>query len=132
MLSVLKPKGLGMASRRRWPSRWWWWVPFIGANLYLLALYPFFWGGYTRLPSLVSWMLVAPIGLFLEFVAGPAMDTLGPETFGPLTTYAIGLALWELMAVVLGLACYCAVLLVHAIVPGGPDSGDRERAQPGQ
>ena len=125
-----------MASRHRWPSRWWFWGPVIGANLYQLAL--------SVLPQILyrarapEWVilfafrvLVAPVNLFGKFVAGPVMEVLGQETFGPLTDFAIGLALWEILAAVLGLVCYGAVLLVYAIVPRGPDSGDRERGQLG-
>ena len=134
MVSVRNLKGLAMASRHRWPSRWWFWGPVIGANLYLLALYllpPFpFWGRPSvPLPLFVYRVLIGPVDLFSEFVGRPVMDALGPEVFeDPLTTYAIGMALWELVAVVLGLACYGAVLLVCAIVPDGPDSGGRERS----
>ncbi len=120
-----------MAGRHRWPSRWWFWGHVIGANLYVLTLYLFFWAG-VQLPSLVSRLLMGPCDLFFEFVGTPVLEALGPETFGPLTEFAIGLALWELVAVALGLACYGAMLLVYAIVPGGPDSGDREGGQLGR
>ena len=126
-----------MASRHKWPHRWWFWGPVIGANLYLLALYlyalVFLSGRSAWLPSLVYWVLEAPAVLIWEFVGGPVTDALGPEMFeDPLTDFAIGLVLWELSAAVLGLVCYYAVLLVYAIVPDGPDSGDRERRQSGQ
>ncbi len=119
-----------MGSRHRWPSRWWWWVPFIGANVYLpgLLLFPGDWDFWHDVPPLVR----APLVLFGEFVARPVIRALGPETLGPLTGFAIFLALWELVAVVLGLVCYGAVLLLYAIVPDGPDSGERERGQTGR
>ncbi len=121
-----------MASRNRWPSRWWFWGPVIGANLDLLAVYPFFWGR-AGPPSLVSWMLVLPFWLYVKFVGVHITDALGLEAYTePVTTYAVVLALWELLAVVLGLACYGVVLLLYAIVPGRPDSGDRERGQLGR
>ena len=104
-------------------------------NLYVLTPYLLFWGG-VQLPSLVARLLMGPWDLFFESVATTVLEALGttpavegPGTSDPLTAFAIWLALCEVLAAVLGLACYCAVLLVHAIAPDEPDSGDREHGQ---
>ncbi len=111
----------------RWPSKWWFWGLLIGSNAYLLLL--MFVPAVIRraglsLPSGVWSVLLAPARLFSEFVGEPVMEALELEALeAPLLSLGVGLALWELAAVVLALVCYGAAALVYAIVPGESGKG---------
>ena len=113
-----------MAPNKKWPSRWWFWSPVVGVNLYVLTLYLFFRLPFGKLNLPIWRVLGVPAWVFSELVGKPVMEALGPEVLeDPVTVWAIGLTLWQLAAVVLGLLCYGAVLLVYAIVPGEGGEG---------
>jgi len=118
-----------MARANNSPSRWWFWGPVVGANLYLLAL-PLLGRILLRarglgLVFLVLRVLVVVFDLFMVFVRRALTHALGPPVrYEPLTGFAI-LVLWELAAVVLGMVCYGAALGFYALVSGERGQGEQ-------
>ncbi len=123
-----------MARASKWPSKWWFWgVPAL-ANLYLLLTLaiPFAMAPLSARLRTYMWdvydTLVLPAQLFGERVVEPVLEAWHME-YNIALTITVGLGLWELAAVVVGVAVYGGALLVHAIVgePGregeGPSHG---------
>lgn len=114
----------------RWPSRWWFWAFPAVANLYVLLLVvPWIVADEVRLPLLrrVTEFVAGPAVLFLVAIVKPVLGNwAGPWGLPDAPDLLVGLGLWELAAVLMGLGAYGGALLVHAIVgePGREGEGN--------
>lgn len=117
-----------MARTHEWPSKWWFWAFPAVANLYV-ALLVVLWivSDEVRLPllRLVTEFVAGPAVLFLVAIVKPVLGIRGLPSDSDLL---IGLGLWELAAVVVGMAVYGGALLVYAIVgePGREGEGNSD------
>ena len=107
-------------------SKWWFWAFPALANAYVLLLTVLGLAGPSALPREVE-VITVPMQLFIGKVAEPMLGklVLGHDQIVLWLLSALGI--WELAAVLLGLACYGAALLVHIIVP---DDGQHQGSRP--
>ncbi len=118
-----------MAREKRWPSRWWFWGPFLALNLYLfiglfdpLSLYAS--GGPAR--EAILNFLYLPLRFVGDSFVDPIAEALDLYE-GNLAVYVGVLAAsYELAAAVVGLVVYGAAALVYLIIPG-ENGGEGER-----
>ncbi len=115
-----------MARGKKWPSKWWFWGPFLAVNLYLfiglfapLSLCAS--GGPARRAILN--FLYLPLRLVGDSFVDPIAEAL--DLFEENLAVYVGVlaASYELAAVVLGLMCYGLVALVYAILSGEGGEG---------
>ncbi len=121
-----------MAREKRWPSRWWFWIVPILANVYLALFFAALWalecgvfrgGVFTgRLRTflhLAARVSILPAKLFVDGLFGPLMEVLNVDarSLGEPAALVLISGLWELCAVAAGLLVYGAAALVCVIVP---------------
>ncbi len=118
-----------MGSGDRWPSRWWFWAFPAVANLYV-ALLVVSWqvamAGRVPLLRVPAQLVMAPAYCFMLAVVRPLVTKWrGAWGLPTDSDLLIGLGLWELGAVLTGLAVYGVASLLYAIIPGEGGKGKK-------
>ena len=120
-----------MSSNGSKPSKWWFWGGVALWNGYLLALevvsfcMAVFTGGHLQ-----PMPLFTTPAEFFSYLCRPLWELFFPaatETFP--AAFLLSILLWELGAMVLGLACYGAVLLVYTLFPHGQGKDGQQQRQ---
>jgi len=125
-----------MTRTRRWPSKWWFWVPFVLANLYAVvnfawwfavAYFPSIWLHPVAHPvALVFEFLDLPLDLLLERYWMPLLYTCFPMWDSAASALLLFLILWQPVAAMLGLIAYGSVFLVYVIAPQPSGRGEEK------
>jgi len=116
-----------MSSSGSKPSKWWFWGVVVAANvlypvlllvLFVVARVTVFWAA-----DLLFFVVSFPAVLLVEWVAKRSIEDSWPS---PLVVW-LPVLLWELGAVLLGLACYGVAALICAVRRGRRKEGNESQ-----